>query len=350
MESNNNNANNNAEFVFEGVLEGHNGWVTSIVSGHSQKENEDSPVLISGSRDKTLIVWKLYERGEGGYYGLPFKSLTGHEHFISDISLSHDNSFCISSSWDKTLRLWDLRAGKTSYRFVDHSREVFTACFTNDSRMIFSGGADNSVKLWNVKGECKYTSETRNHNDWISCVRYSQGTKVSAPGKPTIDKYIASVGWDGYLKIWNQNLGNKFSFKAHEGNINACAISPNPRYVATGGKDKQLIVWDVSNLTAPNAQFDAGCTINSIAFHPRFQWIAAGTEQGVKIWDMNNTTSEKNSNKPFTVLEPEVPKGEKAKKKTLPVCTSIAWNSTGKKLFAGFTDGLIRVYHVQHDK
>jgi hypothetical protein len=28
-----------------------------------------------------------------------------------------------------------------------------------------------------------------------------------------------------------------------------------------------------------------------------------------------------------------------------PQCTSLAWNSLGQKLFAGFSDGLIRVYH-----
>jgi guanine nucleotide-binding protein subunit beta-2-like 1 protein len=336
-----------AEFNFEGILEGHNGWVTSIVSGNAQKENEDSHVLITGSRDKSLIVWKLYEKGNEGYYGSPFKSLTGHEHFISDISLSADNAFAVSSSWDRTLRLWDLRSGKTSYRFVDHAREVFSTCFSNDSRMIFSGGADNSVKLWNVRGECKYTSESRNHNDWISCIRYCAGTKSTAPGKAVISPYIVSVGWDGYMKVWNTNLGNKFSFKAHDGNINACAVSPNSKFVATGGKDKQLHIWDVTNLTAPYMTLDTGSTINSIAFHPRFQWIAVGTDNGVKIYDMQSTEK---TNKPIAVLEPEtINKGEKVKKKSLPVCTTISWNSNGKKLFAGFTDSLIRVWHVQHE-
>ena len=47
--------------VFEnnGVLLGHNGWVTAIVAGHSKKEEEDSKMLISASRDRTIIVWRL---------------------------------------------------------------------------------------------------------------------------------------------------------------------------------------------------------------------------------------------------------------------------------------------------
>jgi len=34
-----------------GMLKGHNGWVTSIVTGHSQNENQDSEVLLTGGRD-----------------------------------------------------------------------------------------------------------------------------------------------------------------------------------------------------------------------------------------------------------------------------------------------------------
>jgi len=103
-----------ADFISQGVLEGHSDWVTSIVAGHPQKENEDSPILISGSRDKTLIVWKLNEEETDGKYGYPLRAFHGHNHFVTDLALSQENCFIISSSWDKTLRLWDLNAGKST--------------------------------------------------------------------------------------------------------------------------------------------------------------------------------------------------------------------------------------------
>lgn len=71
--------------------------------------------------DKTLIVWKL-TRDEDTNYGFPQKRLYGHSHFISDVVLSSDGNYALSGSWDKTLRLWDLAAGKTTRRFEDHTK------------------------------------------------------------------------------------------------------------------------------------------------------------------------------------------------------------------------------------
>ena len=71
--------------------------------------------------DKTLIVWKL-TRDDANNYGIPQKRLHGHSHFVSDVVLSSDGNYALSGSWDKTLRLWDLAAGKTTRRFEDHTK------------------------------------------------------------------------------------------------------------------------------------------------------------------------------------------------------------------------------------
>lgn len=58
--------------------------------------------------DKQLIVWKL--KREETNYGEPERSLTGHNHFVSDVVMSSDGQFALSGSWDKCMRLWDLNA------------------------------------------------------------------------------------------------------------------------------------------------------------------------------------------------------------------------------------------------
>lgn len=332
------------EFSLAGVLVGHNDLITSIATGNPQKENEDSNVLITGSRDRTLMIWKLSDAeieedvdpNGKRFAGVPFKSLTGHSHFVSDVALSIDNMYALSASWDKTLRLWDLRTGKTSRIFNGHTKEVLSVTFSGDNRQIISAGADRTFKLWNTLADCKFTNDQNNHSDWVSCVRYSPVAK---------NPYFATGGWDGRLKIWNQNFSIRYSFKAHQDNINSVAIAPLGSYIATGGKENNVKVWDLNDLTEEFRELKAGSSINKVSFNPKMQWVAAATELGVKIFDLNT-----DQETPFADIYVEKPKPKKEGKVRSGsdrfACTAIAWNATGRKLFAAFSDNIIRVYHV----
>jgi len=83
--------------------------------------------------------------------------LLGHGHFISDLSLSQDSKYCLTSSWDSTLRLWDLKKGVSVRRFVGHRKDALTVAFSPDNRQIASGDRHNELKIWNTVGECKFT-------------------------------------------------------------------------------------------------------------------------------------------------------------------------------------------------
>jgi len=68
------------------------------------------------------------------FHGDPYISLTGHNHFISDLSLSKDGNFVLSASWDKSLRLWSLKTGKCIKKFYGEKKEITSCAFSNDSR------------------------------------------------------------------------------------------------------------------------------------------------------------------------------------------------------------------------
>ena len=46
-------------------------------------------MLLSGSRDKTLIIWNLTR--DDSSYGYPKRSLIGHSHIVSDCVRSANN-------------------------------------------------------------------------------------------------------------------------------------------------------------------------------------------------------------------------------------------------------------------
>lgn len=306
--------------------------------------------MISASRDKTILIWK-FNSSDKETFGEPVQSLTGHSHFISDLALTNDNNYLLSSSWDRSLRLWDLRTGKTTKRFVEngHTKEILSCAISADGRYILSSGADREIKLWNVKGDCKHTVKEYNHNDWVSKVRFiPTSSKTSSPG----GQYFSSIGWDGYLKIWNNQTFNiKDSFKAHDGNINAVTVSPRGNFIVTGGKDKKVKVFDFSDVEKPAPIHDAGAPVNCLAFNPRTHWIAVGTENGWQIWDFESKhESESVIGEGQFQLDGKKTVDEKQSKKVkadkFHQVTSIAWNTLGNRLFVGFSNGDIKVIEV----
>lgn len=118
--------------TLRGTLKGHEGWVTSLAT-----TPEDPNILLSSSRDKSVIVWQLTHSGED--YGYARRALRGHSHFVSDVVISSDGAFALSASWDSELRLWDIASGKTTRRFVGHEKDILSVAFSVDNRQIVSG-------------------------------------------------------------------------------------------------------------------------------------------------------------------------------------------------------------------
>merc|ERR1711934_148383 len=162
-----------------GCLEGHSGWVTAIAT-----TNENPDMILSASRDKTVMAWQLTR--EDGAYGYPSKALRGHR------------------------------------RFVGHEKGVLSVAFSADNRQIVSGYRDKTIKLWNTRGECKYTIQAdgaEGHTEWVSCVSFSPN--ASHP-------LIVSGGWDKLVKVWQlSNCKLRTNLIGHSGYINAVTVSPD---------------------------------------------------------------------------------------------------------------------------
>jgi guanine nucleotide-binding protein subunit beta-2-like 1 protein len=249
---------------------------------------------------------------------------------VSDLNLSQDSRYCLSGSWDGTLRLWDLKKGQTIKRFVSHSRDVLAVAFSPDNRQIASGGRDKNLKIWNTVGECKFTVEQGAHTDWVSAVKFYQDAKTPI---------VVSASFDKTIKVWdNHTMTLKHTFVGHKAQINSLDMAPNTSYLASGGKDGLAIMW---NLVEGKflGQTEVDCPINCVLFAPKKYWLVLGTERGIKVWDLPS--------KEFVADLKATPLDPNQEKSTAPIgCTSLAWNKSGNLLFAGFTDNYIRVYKI----
>jgi len=305
-----------------GFLKGHKGFVTAIATTSTRND-----LILSASRDKTIIVWHL-TRGDDDptEYGRAHRALKGHSHYVEDVVISKDGHFALSASWDGTLRLWDLNYGTTTRRFVGHTKDIMSVAFSADNRQIVSGSRDKTIKLWNTLGECKYTIDDA-HSDWVSCVQFSPNTT---------NPVIVSAGWDRHVKVWmlSDDFKIRKSLGGHTGYINAVTVSPDGSLCASGGKDGTAMLWDL-NEGKHLYSLDAEDIINALTFSPNRYWLCAGTNTGIKIWDLESKNTVADLNKSFEGFLP---------KSNHPACLSLAWSHDGTTLFAGYSDNLIRVW------
>ncbi|KAL4811377.1 WD40-repeat-containing domain protein [Aspergillus unguis] len=309
------------QLVLRGTLEGHNGWVTSLATSL-----ENPNMLLSGSRDKNLIIWNLTRDEQA--YGYPKRSLEGHSHIVSDCVISSDGAYALSASWDKSLRLWELASGQTTRTFVGHTNDVLSVSFSADNRQIVSGSRDRTIKLWNTLGDCKYTITDKGHSDWVSCVRFSPN-----PQNPV----IVSAGWDKMVKVWElASCRLQTDHIGHTGYINTVTISPDGSLCASGGKDGVTMLWDL-NESKHLYSLHAGDEIHALVFSPNRYWLCAATSSSITIFDLEKKSK-------VDELKPEYI--EKGKKSREPECVSLAWSADGQTLFAGYTDNKIRAWGV----
>jgi guanine nucleotide-binding protein subunit beta-2-like 1 protein len=316
--------------VLKGELKGHGGWVTAIATTGEQPD-----MIITASRDKSIIKWKL-ERKEGvENYGIPERRLTGHSHFVQDVAISVDGMFALSGSWDGTLRLWDLNNGQTTRRFIGHSRDVLSVAFSADNRQIVSGSRDKKINLWNTLGQLKFSIQDEGHKEWVSCVRFSPNLQTPL---------IVSAGWDKLVKVWNlTHCKLRTNLIGHTGYVNTVTVSPDGSLCASGGKDGKAMLWDL-NEGRHLSTLESGDIIHALVFSPVRYWLCAATASAIKIWDLESKEPVVEELKP-----PAAENQSKSKKdsKAVPIqCISLCWSADGTTLFAGYTDNVVRAWVV----
>jgi WD40 repeat protein len=64
------------------------------------------------------------------------------------VSFSPDGKTNASGSSDNTVRLWDLRGNPIGQPFQGHTNYVYSVSFSPDGKTIASGSNDNTVRLW----------------------------------------------------------------------------------------------------------------------------------------------------------------------------------------------------------
>lgn len=97
---------------------------------------------------------------------------------VNCVAFSPDGGQVVSGSWDKTVRVWDVRNGTELHRFEGHKEMVTSVGFSPDGRHVVSGSLDQTVRLWDI--------ETAHCRAIFPCDTYVHAIAVSRQSPPRI--------------------------------------------------------------------------------------------------------------------------------------------------------------------
>lgn len=166
----------------------------------------------------------------------------------------------LSSSDDKTVKLWDTRGARACVRtFYDHTDVVNAAAFNPDATCIASASSDGTAKLWDLR-----TQQLLQHYD-------AHEEAVTDLSFHSSGSYLLTSSVDATLKAWDLVEGRLFcTLHGHEGAVNACAFSPDGDFFSSCGVDMQAMVWRTNiGGSSPPAVTAAAATLPAPATLPK---------------------------------------------------------------------------------
>ncbi|XP_031265201.1 periodic tryptophan protein 2 [Pistacia vera] len=170
--------------------------------------DQSGEVICAGTLDSfEIFVWSMKT-------GRLLDILSGHEGPVHGLAFSPTNAVLASSSWDKTVRLWDVFEGKGSVESFPHTHDVLTVVYRPDGRQLACSTLDGLIHFWDpINGELMYTIE---------------GRRDIAGGRLMTDRRSAA----------NSSSGKYFT---------TLCYSADGSYILAGGSSKYICMYDVAD-------------------------------------------------------------------------------------------------------
>jgi WD40 repeat protein len=113
----------------------HTGWIRCLIQ---LKGGTDDGKIASASDDLTIRIFSLNGDFE--------RIINGHASTVTAIIQLSDARLA-SSSWDKTVRVWNMSSYQTELILTGHSKGVYCLTQLKDDRLV-TGSSDFTIKIY----------------------------------------------------------------------------------------------------------------------------------------------------------------------------------------------------------
>lgn len=296
------------------TLYGHTHALTSLYT--MKKQN----TIISGSLDRSIKIWKMVIPTPSNEFMDP-TCKSAHSKATTNIHLVHDGTVLITTSEDETIKFWNLSKRSLLKIILTHSA-IVASCVDANEKLLYTCHLDCTCKVIDIYNfsllkkfemgheplSCMQISNSRDfllsavrrtnysvqftHIPSESMVRELNGHKlpISCMIVNDDDKYLFTGGLDKNIIVWNVfELSLKYVLKGHSEPITALCLGTNDSLLFSGSADRTIRVWSLIDFKLITTLMDHHGEITAIRTNIDENILfTAAKDQTMKIWSTIN--------------------------------------------------------------
>jgi WD40 repeat protein len=225
----------------------------------------DGKFALTTSRDKSAKLWDVNR-------GFELLSFEGHDGLVNFATFSNNGKLIATTSTDKTIRLWNAKSGELVRELIGHKKTVTYANFSFDDKKILTSSHDGSVRIWNVVT-----------GDSILCINQKLDWVKSAQFDKKTEKILT---YDGRVSLLNAENGEWLkNLRIRIDGISSAELSPDNSMIVIGSYKGTNYLYDFSNGNLIDSLV-LDKPISSTKFSCDNKHIVISVGNNSKIWDL----------------------------------------------------------------
>ncbi|KAF9616816.1 hypothetical protein IFM89_032666 [Coptis chinensis] len=232
--------------------------------------SSDGKLLATGGHDKKAVLWHTDTLKQK-------TSLEEHSLLITDVRFSPSLPRLATSSFDKTVRVWDAdNPGYSLRTFTGHSSAVMSLDFHPIKEdLLCSCDGDGEIRYWSINNG--------------SCARVFKGGTTQMRFQPRVGRYLAAAS-DNLVSILDvETQACRHSLQGHTNPVHSVCWDPSGELLASASEDS-VRVWTFGSGSEGECVHELNCNGNkfhSCAFHPLYSsLLVIGCYQSLELWNM----------------------------------------------------------------